>query len=227
MTQCTAKSKRTGQRCRGDAMVGKNVCYFHGGKSLSGPANPAYRTGRYSDILPVKLASRYESARKDNELLALKDEMALLDARLGELLARVDTGESGNLWGRLRGLYMLLDKARADRDAAAMASLLQDLGALVKQGAQDEETWSQVVPLIEQRRRLAETENKRLSQMSLLLSVNEAMTLLSVVSDIVRRAAEAHIADVVVQRAFLAAIADGLRRLTNVEPRGSQRELEG
>lgn len=226
MTQCTAKSKRSGQRCRGDAMVGKNVCYFHGGKSLSGPANPAYRTGRYSTVLPTRLLAKYEAGRTDSELLALKDELALVDARLGELLARVDSGESGGLWSRLRVLYTSLDAARVSRDAATMATLLQDLGALVRAGAADEETWSQVLPLVEARRKLAETESKRLSQMSLLLSVNEAMVLLSAVSDIVRRAAEAHIADAVVQRAFLAAIADGLRRLTNVEPRGRQ-ELEG
>ena len=34
--RCTAKSKRSGKRCRNPAMTGKRVCRFHGGMSLSG-----------------------------------------------------------------------------------------------------------------------------------------------------------------------------------------------
>ncbi|WP_367619416.1 HGGxSTG domain-containing protein [Bilophila wadsworthia] len=33
MGQCTAKSKRTGERCRRAAMHGQAVCYMHGGAS--------------------------------------------------------------------------------------------------------------------------------------------------------------------------------------------------
>jgi hypothetical protein len=48
--QCSAQSKRTGCRCRAPAMTGKNVCRFHGGKSVGrpGPANGMYRHGRYT-----------------------------------------------------------------------------------------------------------------------------------------------------------------------------------
>lgn len=37
--QCAAKSKRTGQQCKGPAVKGKAVCRMHGGKS-TGPQTP-------------------------------------------------------------------------------------------------------------------------------------------------------------------------------------------
>lgn len=37
--QCAAKSKRSGNQCRGVAMRGKKVCYIHGGRSR-GPNDP-------------------------------------------------------------------------------------------------------------------------------------------------------------------------------------------
>ncbi|SPJ31477.1 hypothetical protein TRM7615_05020 [Falsiruegeria mediterranea M17] len=42
--RCTAKSKRTGERCKGPAVKGWNVCRFHGARG-PGKANPAYKHG--------------------------------------------------------------------------------------------------------------------------------------------------------------------------------------
>jgi len=39
MKKCKAKSKQAGRQCRNLAMNGKDVCYYHGGKS-AGPKNP-------------------------------------------------------------------------------------------------------------------------------------------------------------------------------------------
>ncbi|CUK08363.1 Periplasmic glucans biosynthesis protein [Shimia thalassica] len=45
--RCTAKSKRTGERCKGPAVKGWSVCRFHGarGGHGSGKAHPAYKHG--------------------------------------------------------------------------------------------------------------------------------------------------------------------------------------
>jgi hypothetical protein len=48
--RCTAKSKRTGEQCKGPAVKGWTVCRFHGagGGQSSGKANPAYKHGMRS-----------------------------------------------------------------------------------------------------------------------------------------------------------------------------------
>jgi hypothetical protein len=48
--RCTAKSKRTGRRCKAPAVRGWNVCRFHGarGGAPKGEANGAWKHGYYS-----------------------------------------------------------------------------------------------------------------------------------------------------------------------------------
>jgi hypothetical protein len=48
--RCTARSKRSGQRCRGPAVRGKMVCRFHGagGGAPAGQRNGNYRHGTYT-----------------------------------------------------------------------------------------------------------------------------------------------------------------------------------
>ena len=45
---CHAKSKQTGKRCRQFAVKGKQVCYYHGARSLSGSQSPRIKHGMYT-----------------------------------------------------------------------------------------------------------------------------------------------------------------------------------
>ena len=48
--RCTARSKRTGQQCKGPAVRGWQVCRFHGagGGAPCGERNGNYRHGQYT-----------------------------------------------------------------------------------------------------------------------------------------------------------------------------------
>lgn len=48
--RCTAKSKRTGNRCKGPAVRGWTVCRFHGagGGQKAGPSHPSWKHGARS-----------------------------------------------------------------------------------------------------------------------------------------------------------------------------------
>jgi hypothetical protein len=56
MGQCRAKSKQTQQQCKQRAMRGKAVCHYHGGKTPAGYGLPQTKTGKYSSLLPLRLA---------------------------------------------------------------------------------------------------------------------------------------------------------------------------
>lgn len=141
MTQCTARSKRSKLQCQRDAVPGRTVCAMHGGHSLIGPAHPNYKSGRYSKLLPGGLAMNYEKGRRDPELLALRDEIALTNARLIEAAKKAD--------------------------------------------------WQEADKLIEQRRKLVESEQKRLVAMQQMLSAEEAHVLIAALI----RAVTAHVSD--------------------------------
>lgn len=203
--QCTAKSKRSGEQCKNAAMAGKNVCRMHGGKSLGGLASPRLKTGRYSKYLPLQLADRYQEALDDGELLALRDEVALVDARVAELLARVNTGESGALWQQLRETFAAFRQYRATGNVPQMGHALAKVEALIERGGVDSEVWREIALAIEQRRRLVESERKRLVEMQQTITAEQAMVLLAAVVDTVKRN--------VTDRAALAAISADLGRL--------------
>lgn len=136
--QCKAKSKRSGQQCQRHAMIGKTVCHMHGGKTRGGMASPVLKHGRYSKFLPTHLMERYQESLNDSDLLSLREEIALIDARLSELLAG---------------------------------------------GVPD---WDVMVPLTEQRRKLVDTERRRLVDMQQMITTEQAMLLVSALTSILR-----------------------------------------
>lgn len=87
--QCTATSKRSGERCRKPAMRGHTVCLAHGGRTPRGEASPHFKTGRYSRSLPGHLAATYEQALADPRLLSLREDIALTDAMICDQLAQL------------------------------------------------------------------------------------------------------------------------------------------
>ena len=73
--QCTARSKRSGERCRRYACRGKNTCKHHGGRS-TGPKEPAVKTGNHAlDAIKWRLAEKVKIAA-DAELRILKYDYA-------------------------------------------------------------------------------------------------------------------------------------------------------
>lgn len=71
--RCTAKSKRTGERCKGPAVRGWTVCRMHGagGGHGAGKANPAYKHGMRGQEWVEMRKSINELARGGREIYAL------------------------------------------------------------------------------------------------------------------------------------------------------------
>ena len=86
---CTAKSKRSGQKCRNKPVKGRTVCRMHGGKSLRGIAHPNYKEGRYAKDLPLSLAKEFDPNVDSRKLTSLGEDIALNDLRIGELLRKL------------------------------------------------------------------------------------------------------------------------------------------
>lgn len=187
MAQCTAKSKRTGQQCRRRAVTGYKVCQVHGaGSPKKGrPGGRPITTGRHSDKLPERLRERYFAALGDSQLTELRDEIALTDARLEDVIGRVDTGESGALWAAVqKAMDAFLEEYPG---GANVGEALLGLRAAIQAGQEDWHAWREVAVLVEQRRKLVESESKRLQTMQQMITVESAMTFVAALIDIIRR----------------------------------------
>jgi hypothetical protein len=93
-------------------MAGRRVCRFHGGLTPRGVASPHWRGQGYSKDLPTRLADRYRMAVEDPELLELRSSVALVDARIGEVLASLPEEPSEVDPDTWRELLVLLEQRR-------------------------------------------------------------------------------------------------------------------
>jgi hypothetical protein len=185
--QCTARRK-SGVPCHNYAVQGRDKCRMHGGTNPGGPIT----SGRYSKFLPRRLAADYDRARKDSELLSVRDGMAVLEARLCELLKSVDAEESAIAWGKALRLYEVWGKG----EPAKALEAWEELGEVLRHGLGEAVKWREIQSLIEQQRKNSETEAKRLTQMQQMLSAEQANVLMAALL----RAVEFHVSDAGIRR---------------------------
>ncbi len=181
-------------------------CKLHGGLTPTGFASPHTKHGRYSKHMPTRMLAEYEARKNDPDMLAMASEIALLDARLSDVLSRVDSGESGHLWQQLKDTYRALQDANRRGDTGMVRELMVDLGSMITKGQLDYAAWNEIKQIIEARRKLVETERRRLTDMQQMMTAEQAMMLIAEVYEQVRL----HVHD----PSTLAAIGAGLAKIS-------------
>jgi hypothetical protein len=180
-------------------------CYKHGGATPGGIASPHAKHLRHSKYLPGGLLERYQQAAADPDLLNLSAEIALTDARIDDLLGRLDQGDLAGAWVKLQDAFDAFRVATVTNDSDLKAEAVADMAALIEQGTNDQLIWTQLTDLMNERRRLVQTETKRRLAMQKMISADEGMALVVALANIVRT----HVHD----RAILSAIQADLTRL--------------
>ena len=79
------------------------------------------------------------------------------------------------------------NRAKARQDVDGMTLALADVQRLITQGTADYASWREVGKLIDQRRKLVESEQRRLTLAHEMISRDQAMALLGQIVDIIRR----------------------------------------
>lgn len=148
---------------------------------------PQFKSGRYSKYLPERLRERYQATQQDPDILVLRDEIALADARLADLLTRVDAGESGALWKDLKDLVDQLGKTVEALDLDGARDALKGLRDVMLKGYTDATAWQEIQAVLMLREHLVRSERQRLVQMQQMISVEQAMTLIAALTESVRR----------------------------------------
>lgn len=223
--QCNAKSKRSGKTCTKQAVAGKTKCRYHGGLSLSGIASPSWKHGRYSKYLPPNLLGKYQEAQQDPDLLNLRDEISLVDARLKSLVEKIPEGGASHSWLELSKAWQDLITAQRNQDEAKSADCLRKLNEIITEGAEEAEVWQGIEGTIESRRKLAASEARRLIDMKQTITSEKAIALMYAVLDIIRR-------NVILYRdkkkvaddQLLSTIAEGVRALVTIPARPIEAE---
>lgn len=184
MAQCTAKSKQSGQRCKRHAVAGGTVCSIHGGKSPKGVASGTYVHGGYSKHLPKELMLRFEEAVRDPELINLRNETALIEAQIMEMVEKIYAGAGGSSEDVIKAWNTFSKVHMAEKDTTAQ---LRGLEEAIKALKDDQQARTNLLDLVDQKRRLAEAERKRLVDMRQLVTTEQAMLFATVILEAARK----------------------------------------
>jgi hypothetical protein len=167
-------------------------CYYHGGKSLSGVANGFFKHGRFSKVLPKNFAERYRKGWQDPALHSLQSELIALDSFIfGEMQALKDMPVGWRNQTRSEAARLLRERdwlsQALDRESTAFKQRLADFNfdtqkLVEKLGKDDDEgleiaARDRIVELFDQRRKLVESERKRLTELEQKVTVEEMMVV--------------------------------------------------
>jgi hypothetical protein len=97
------------------------------------------RGGRYREVLPRRLIPRYEAGWNNPALLSVRDDLAVSEARLGELFLGLGSGETGAVWLALREAMAKCSAAMAAGDAVIVQILQRALERYVSSAREKEE----------------------------------------------------------------------------------------
>ncbi len=185
---CGAKT-RSGEPCQTSPVSGRNRCRMHGGTIRRGIASPHFVHGRYSKVLPARLSERYAECFDDPELLSLRSEIALVDARLMELLDPIHGDEQGSDKIMAALLDEELDAAHLCNDEARVRAAEQRMMPYLESVLHRHQIieWHNIIPLLEARRKLCESEQKRLISARLMVSADQAGVLMQAVVSVIKQ----------------------------------------
>lgn len=187
MALCGAKT-RSGGTCKRAALP-NGRCKFHGGASLAGPAHPNWKGGRHSKYLPKDLAERYQEARIDPHLTDLKDELALVDVRIAQLLEALGETGSARLWKEARTKFDAFKRAGGKGKAAVGEArlALQQVDDILASGLTAAATWDDLREMLDLRRRLSESETRRLRDRHQMIPIAQVIQLMTLLVDEVKQ----------------------------------------
>lgn len=191
--RCGAKNKR-GTPCMKLPLVnGNGRCKTHNGNAVSGELHPSYTHGNRTRIrryMPERLAEIYDNYTDDIELNDLDPNIKLIDARIDELLGRLESGDYGNNYKKINDEFDKLDTAIKEGDDVGIFIQMNALRKLIKDGSKDYQVWSEIVDLNMKRSQLLERKHKILLSSENAITVNEFTAFLSVVKQVFFEAAQ-------------------------------------
>jgi hypothetical protein len=185
---CGAKTK-SGKPCR--AMPMRNgKCRLHGGKTPGGLASPHFKTGRYSKYIPAQLASKYQEALADPDVLSLNEDVALLRSFVLKHLSDIATGDTHPAWIDAKKAFDEMEAAgamgAAGYDKYIAAKLRLQL--IIEPNYRAAISEGQVVRYVDQLGKLADKERRLLIDRQQVITVEQMMILLTaIVSSIKQR----------------------------------------
>lgn len=202
---CSANISSGTRKCCSKFLLPNGRCKKHGGLTPSGMASPHFKTGIWSKDLPARLYERYEDALADDKLKSLEDDLALVNARIGELYAQLEDGGGGEIFSEIDQAFQSFKQGQRDRDAQVVREATAKLDDAIRRGRGEGAIWKEIYSLREQRRKLLLADAKQQDVLGQYITVTKVNLLITALLDAVRKR--------VSDRGTLAAISEDFSRI--------------
>lgn len=180
---CGARLRnKGGKRCA--AMPRANGrCVLHGG--ADGVGHPIVH-GRRSKFLPRRLMELTEQALVDPELVSTREDIALFDALIVDRAKDLDELSQAELWREASKLYRIAAAGEPTFEDAKTGEAFARMAEVLENGMGQAQRINDILVFTEQKRKLAETEMKRLSALGQFLTAHQANLLVAGLLNIIR-----------------------------------------
>jgi hypothetical protein len=187
VARCGARTRNGAGPCRQPGMAPSGRCRLHGGKSPRGLASPLTKTGRYSRDLPTRVAARYESALADPELLSVRDDIALLQGSIQQVMAEIREAEARPDFDAILGMVERISDGWRGWDWTRMSSELEALKDAITGQRQARAAMREVRELIREKAILVAQENRILVDREQMITVEQFLMAMRAMGAAVRR----------------------------------------
>src|SRR4051812_48697404 len=210
VARCGART-RTGRACAQPGMQPSGRCRLHGGRTPRGFANANTRTGRYSRDLPTRVLTRYEAALADPELLSVREDVALLQGAITDVMAELKEAETSPDLDAILGSVERISRDWQSWDWTRMNAELTGWREMIVGRRSQRAALAEIRELIREKAVLVQQENKLLADRQQMITVEQYLVGMRALGAAVRRLVD----DPVTLRAI-----DGeFRRLASVPDR--------
>lgn len=176
---CGAYAKTTQEPCQRKPVPGHPRCPLHGGHAPNGPNNGSFKHGRYSTYVPRDLAHDYAQAIQDPELVSLRRQIAIMEAREAELLRAVQESIGGaEAWKLVARYSDHLAHACVDGDMEQILRISQDLEELVELEQGRRSSWNELERVQEHGRKMKVAESQIRKDREMSLDKGRALALI-------------------------------------------------
>ena len=160
-------------------------CKYHGGAVPMGVQNAKFKGRSISHHLPTRLAQIAGLVSREDklEMLSFQSDVELLEIRKIDLLNRLDTPDSKQIWHKLNKTmrqYRKLEnsfKSGKVIDGKKMLEKLDEIESIIISGSRDYMIWQELSLVMEQGRKLKESELKKRKEESTTISEDDARAL--------------------------------------------------
>lgn len=195
---CDAKTQ-AGGTCK-QRRMSNGKCYIHGGKAPKGLASPNLTQGGiFSKYLPVNLLSEYESLLSlGQDLFKIDDETAVVTVLLQKQLGKIESGESGIAWQRIKELYQELTvlgqkQNKSPEDIQKFNRLFVELGDVISGGSMSYGARNEAVRLMETKRKMVSDERRAWAEKHRAMSFDRVLLLMTALVATFKQALEKHV----------------------------------